>query len=190
MKERALARDIDKSDFLWKRLDRIETPYKYSIFKSFRRGRVFIVVEEFEEVMYDCKNVDSYFFDDCYVLIQQPLMNACSCNPLLDHKVAFLKRNIANLPFRNNVYNVVCTYKEKFNTENIRKSIETWWKSVSRPDKDPLLFYSSSSEPFKDVDNPYIQINLNYFEGRTYLENKTYKIFSHLKLLHTGKMIN
>ena len=202
LKDRTLDRDIDKSDFLWKRMEQTESLYKYSFFRSFKRDRNFVMVEEYEEVIYDCKSTESFFFYDCYMLVQQPLMNSSSCNPMLEHKIALLTRNIPNPSFRHNVFQndnfyrqrkslyPFCKQEETFNRANIRKSVETWWKSVSFPDKDPVLFHTSSTEPFKDLDNPHIQINLNYFVGRIHLENNTYKIFSHAKHLHTGKMIN
>jgi hypothetical protein len=200
--DRALTHDIDDSDFLWKRLEhKKETTYKHFLLRSLGKDRVFVMKEEFDGVTYDCTNTESYFFDDCYEITELPLMNASTCNPLLDDKIAMIKRNISILPFKYNMLQndtyregkslyPFCKQEENFNKGNIRKSVETWWNALSFPDKDPIWFHSSSTEPFEDVDNPKIQINLNYFEGRKHLENRAYQIFSHTKLLHKGRMVN
>ena len=80
--------------------------------------------------------------------------------------------------------------RRKCNKENIRESVETWWDALSFPDKSPIWFHPFSADLIEDVDNPHIQINLKYFEGRAHIENRSYKIFSNAKCLHKGRMTN
>ena len=199
MKERGISdEDVNESDFLWKKIDKKELE-NFVLFKSLDFKRVFILNTEIKGDVIDCRNTRSYFFEDCSKITEQPLMTSLTCSPLISNKIQEIRREKGARPFKFNLLQnqthaeneplyPFCKEKESFNQENVRKSVETWWKLISKVNDNPIWFHSYSQEPFLDVKNPYIELNLNYFAGRKNFQNRTYKIFSHTKLLHTGKM--
>ena len=121
-------------------------------------------------------------------------------NTLINEEDNDMKRSPSNVPFKYNMLRdelhrfdepmyPFCKEEISFNRNNIRKSVDAWWKSVSLPDVNPFWFQNYSKEPFQDANDPQIKINLNFFAGRKNLQNKTYHIYSHTKLLHTWRMI-
>ena len=83
-----------------------------------------------------------------------------------------------------------CKNEHAFKKENIRKSVESWWKSLAVRNTYPFWFHPYSTEPFSDSRSPYIDINLNFFSNRKGFENKTYEIYSFSKLLNKGIVSN
>ena len=158
----------------------------------------------FEGDMYDCKYMDPsywehYYYEDCYKLTEIPMLRASDCSPLVDD--SSIKRNDSILPFQYNILENTthkydqplypfCKNEHAFKKENIRKSVESWWKSLSVTNTYPFWFHPYSTEPFSDSRSPYIDINLNYFSNRKGFENKTYEIYSYAKLLNKGIVSN
>ena len=199
VKNRLITENIEDSDFIWKRLGKDIGDGNISIFRSKTRDRMYIV-QGFGGYIYDCRNTYSYYFDDCYQITGFPLINVEGCNTIINEEDNDMKRSPSNVPFKYNMLRdelhkfdepmyPFCKEEISLNRNNIRKSVDAWWKSVSLPDVNPFWFQNYSKEPFQDANDPQIKINLNFFAGRKNLQNKTYHIYSHTKLLHTGRMI-
>ena len=189
---------VSESDFLWKRIDK-EVLESFIMLQSSDKDRVFILNNEVKGHVLNCKKTQSYFFEDCYKITKQPLMTALDCNPLIKDKEQDLRREDEAKAFRFNLLQnetftegdslyPFCEKRKTFNRDDIRKSINTWWESISKMSENPIWFHPYSQEPFEDPNNPSIEINLNYLAGRNNFKDKSYKIHSHTKLLHTGEM--
>ena len=187
-----------KQDFLWKRIDDKKVE-KYHIFRSTVKDRILITTKQFDGKMYYCKNNNFYYFEDCYEVIEMPLMVTSSCNPLINFNYSMKYINGVDLPLKYNMLqNEVhqfqqelypfCRQDEILNTKPIRELVDTWLKSISLLYENPLWFQPYSKEPFDDNTDPHIEIHLNYFAGRKNFVDKNYQIYSHTKLLNTGRI--
>merc|ERR1719400_938288 len=81
-----------------------------------------------------------------------------------------------------------CRPNDRFNYENVRTNLESWIVKMSVRNRDPFWFHPTNDQPFKDVQNPYLDIQLVYFANRKMFNTNKISIFSSGMLLHKGIM--
>ena len=199
-----LTDDIEKSDFLWKRM--IKNHEQNLIFRSTEKKRIFLFTENFNGSIYNCGIKSSSFFEspyfsDCFEISSNIMMNSTDCSPFINDSISTENWRNSISPTKVNILNhevyrkgdplyPSCRPNKYFNEESIRGSVETWWTEMSSRNQDPFWFHEDGSTPFDNPSFPHLKLNLPYFSGRKAFYNAAYTIFSFEKLLHTGFMRN
>ena len=199
-----IGNNLDENEILWKRPN--ENIHQNFVFQSKDKSRVLIMTQNFKGPIYNCLRTSNSFFqsshfEDCYIINREIFMKECDCHPMIDKE--FFSTNLSNSGFSfkyNLIFNQIhnnsdplypsCRPSDSISHENIRSNLESWFKMMSVRNNDPFWFHQTNDQPFKDMQNPYLDINLGYFANRKMFNRNTINIFASGMLLHKGIMIN